>query len=111
MSNSFRLLTLAASVAVTGCAAPQNSQSPGLTGTVWIGPAADGGTMHCEFLAGERMRMSTAEGTWQQNDVTVTMNINNGYATYRGTINGTTMSGTAQNTAGKTWAWSVTKAP
>jgi len=66
--------------------------------------------MHCEFFTGGKMLLSAAEGSWQQHESTVTMAVNNGYATYSGTISGTTISGTANNQAGRTWGWRITKA-
>jgi hypothetical protein len=119
MRIAFCLLTILAGAGLTGCTTtepisqpvPAGGLSGGLAGTTWIGQSPDGGTMHCEFHAGGRLVLSAAEGTWQQHESTVTMAVGNGYATYRGTVSGTTMSGTAHNQTGKTWGWSVTKAP
>ncbi len=80
-----------------------------LAGTVWTGPSADGATMLCVFKSGGRMSVSAAPATWQQEGSVVTMQINNGYATYTGTIDGSTMSGSASNVAGNQWEWSITR--
>jgi hypothetical protein len=90
------------------CTTPP-AASAGLAGTVWTGPAADGGTMHCEFQSGGTMLLSQAPGTWQQTGSAVTMNVNNGYAIYTGEVSGSIMSGSARNAAGKSWTWSVTR--
>lgn len=83
--------------------------APRLAGTVWTGPSADGGTMHCEFKSGGRMSLSAAPATWRQDGAAVTMEVDNGFATYTGTIDGSTMSGTAHNAAGNQWQWSITR--
>lgn len=101
---------LAFAVMLASCSTTTTGSSPSnLAGTVWTGPSADGGTMHCEFKSGGRMSISAAPATWQQEGSAVTMEIDNGYATYTGTIDGSTMSGTASNAAGNKWEWSITR--
>ena len=102
------LAALAFTLVQTACTTTGSSPS-NLAGTLWTGPSADGGTMHCEFKSGGKMSLSAAPATWQQEGAAVTMEVNNGYANYTGTIDGSTMSGTASNAAGNKWEWSITR--
>jgi hypothetical protein len=50
----------------------------------------------------------TGANVWQQSGTTVTFSVNDGYATYVGTISGNTITGTAENINATTWPFSMT---
>jgi hypothetical protein len=50
----------------------------------------------------------TAPLPWSQSGNVVTFSVNDGYATYVGTISGNTITGTASNISATTWAFSMT---
>ncbi|MFO0867216.1 MAG: hypothetical protein U0744_21685 [Gemmataceae bacterium] len=47
------------------------------------------------------------EGTWKLEGSSIALVFYNGQVTYRGEVAGTTISGTARNAAGGSWAWTV----
>jgi hypothetical protein len=90
-----------------------------LTGTTWSGPADYGnGTKIMRFdfkpnggLVYSYNGSTYANGSWTQDGEEVTIEMNNRYAVYRGTIVGTKITGTASNVTGKQWTWSAELAP
>ncbi len=80
--------------------------------TVWSGneDLANYGQLTFHILPDNRAIMvdarSTMEGTWQQQGSQVTLTFDGGRIVYRGTVRGTTLSGTAGN-GRTTWTWSV----
>jgi hypothetical protein len=60
-----------------------------------------GGTLRYTYLNGS----TYSNATWKQTGSDVYLNFNDGYAEYTAHILGKTMTGTAHNTAGKSWNW------
>ena len=60
-----------------------------------------------ELLDGHPNNTTFYNDRWEQVGATITLYINDGYATYTGEISGGTMSGTATNVTGSTWPWSA----
>jgi hypothetical protein len=94
-------------LAVTG-----SGGGPRLARTVWSGTEqlAGYGKLTFRLLAGNRAVMvdarSTQTGSWRQSGNRVTLTFDKGRIVYRGTLSGTTLSGTAQN-GRTTWTWSL----
>jgi hypothetical protein len=93
---------------------PDNPLTPSIEGTVWAGTDSEGRDYVFRFKPRARLAFSTPSGsydedgdTWSQQGVSVTMSMTWGYATYRGAIDGDTMSGSASNIVGRHWRWSV----
>jgi opacity protein-like surface antigen len=102
------------------CRTLQGGGSSDVTGTTWTMTYYDKAvqqeyTYDITFLAGGKLSNSHPNDTtpdndsWEQNGTTVTLYFNNSYATYTGTIEGNSISGTASNVAGSTWEWSAVR--
>lgn len=84
----------------------------GLGGSVWDGTDSDGMYEIYTFLPDGHIGYTTPSGSydngiWTQTGNMVHMTFNNGYATYDGTIDGGVMRGSATNTTGKKWNWTL----
>jgi hypothetical protein len=85
-----------------------------VTGTKWMGKNGEGQETEYRFNAGgalhyKRKGQLYTNGTWEQTGSVIYMEINDGYAKYRGWITGDEMKGKATNVAGKVWAWEYKK--
>lgn len=85
-----------------------------LTNTSWTGMYDNDPNRYFNptFLPGGILRYTVPSGTWEngtwiQQGSTVIIETNNHYADMTGVINGTEITGTAHNTAGKSWNWRV----
>lgn len=52
--------------------------------------------------------VESGKDEWSQKGKKVTISYNDHYATYKGTINGNTITGKAKNIVGKKWTWTAT---
>ena len=89
-------------------------ETPSLQGTVWSGTKSDKTPYIFRFKPDGVLNYTSPTGTfenstWEQNDTSVYMQMNNNYAQYRGTIEGALMSGVGQNIKGDNWQWSATR--
>jgi len=90
---------------------PQVTTNP--QATQWTGSEtlAGFGSLTFQFLTGGRVVMfdakSTSEGTWRRDGQKVSLFFSGGRVVYTGTLNGSTLSGTAHNER-TTWSFSVT---
>src|SRR5688500_15940829 len=80
--------------------APGANAATSLAGTSWSGSDSTGEFRQYRFqsdgtLAYTTPKGSFTNGTWKQSGATVTFEINNHYADYRGEIRGDTIEGTA----------------
>lgn len=105
----------------TGAPAP----IPSIAGTIWTStinaPQSNGTTQErsyeCEFLTGSRLRCAYSgqvltNGIWYQNERLFRMDLNDGYSTWLGAIEGDRISGNSVNKLGHKWTWVFTrKAP
>jgi hypothetical protein len=86
---------------------------PTIAGTTWAGNDSDGSdwtfTFRPDGLLSYKLKSSTGDGTWKQDGNTVSMDVNNKYATFNGTIAGDRMSGAASNVTGHRWTWTFEK--
>jgi hypothetical protein len=96
-----------------------------IQGTSWQGTVLapdSNGELHdnayqIDFLPGNQVRWNTngnvyTNGRWRQNGRAVSMELNDGYSTWLGTIEGDRMSGNSINKLGHKWNWTLTrKAP
>ena len=84
-----------------------------LANTVWQGKEdlQGFGNLEFRFQSNASVLMidadGTTPGTWTQNGNQITLQFNNGRTTYTGTIQGNQMTGTARNSSGQPWAWTV----
>ena len=67
-----------------------------------------------KFLSGNRLHWKWNDklytnGTWQQNGRSIRMELNDGYSTWLGTIDGNRMSGNSTNRPGHKWSWVLTR--
>lgn len=96
--------------------------TPSIAGTVWTGPVAapqsDGTTKEslyrCEFYAGNRLRCEYAtsvltNGSWFQNERLFRMELNDGYSSWLGAIDGDRIIGSSVNKLGHKWNWVFTR--
>lgn len=92
-----------------------------LQGTTWEGtvraPTSDGeiheNAYQFEFLSGNQLNwrrnnVDDTNGVWRQNGRVVTIELNNGYSTWVGTIEGDRITGSSTNKAGNKWNWTLT---
>ncbi len=118
------LLVLCSCILVHAQDAGEPAQTPTIAGTRWTGnvkaPQGDGTLAdrfyRCEFQAGNRLRCEYAatvlrNGTWFQNGRLFRMDLNDGYSSWLGSIDGDGMSGNAVNKLGHKWAWAFTRVP
>lgn len=109
-----------AAASSTPSAAPGSSEPaatdavPDLAGSTWAGTDSDGDAYVYRFEAGGQYAFTSPSGsyqdpgdTWSQSGDQVTMSTSGGYATYTGTIQGDTVSGTASNISGHSWTWTA----
>lgn len=95
---------------------------PSVEGTSWIGTVRapdSNGDFHdnaylIELLSGNRLHWKWNDklytnGTWQQNGRSIRMELNDGYSTWLGTIDGNQMSGNSTNQPGHKWDWTLTR--
>lgn len=93
-----------------------------LEGTTWEGTvkAPDSkGEFHdnayqFQFLPGNKLHWKWNDSlytnaTWQQSGLSVRVELNDGYSTWLGTIEGNRMSGNSANKLGHKWEWSLTR--
>ncbi|HEX7999862.1 MAG TPA: hypothetical protein VF528_15855 [Pyrinomonadaceae bacterium] len=101
------------------------AQAPGVRnveGTIWDGTVRapdSNGEFHdniywIEFLPGNQVRWSTngnvyTNGKWRQNGRAVSLELNDGYSTWLGTIEGNRLSGNSINKLGHKWNWVLTR--
>ena len=81
-----------------------------LPGTTWTVTDSDGEHYSFQFAANgfltyEGRRGVQPNGRWQQDGGNISIDINNGYTIFSGTISGAAMSGNAVSREGKTWNW------
>lgn len=67
-----------------------------------------------DFLPGNKLRWKWADqfhtnGTWQQNGRAIRMELNDGYSTWLGTVEGNRMTGSSANKLGHKWEWALTR--
>jgi hypothetical protein len=87
-----------------------------LEGTTWKGTDSDGTAWSFEYRRGGALHYVLSgsphdNGTWKQDGATVVMETNDHYADYTGEIRGSQMTGSAHNTAGKSWTWVLDRQP
>jgi hypothetical protein len=100
----------------------QGTGSPLLEGTTWTGtvraPDSNGNFNDneyvMEFLSGNRLHWNWngtkyTNATWQQTGRAVRIEMNDGYSTWLGTIEGNRMSGSSVNKLGHKWDWVLTR--
>ncbi|MGH9966663.1 MAG: hypothetical protein ACREBG_02355 [Pyrinomonadaceae bacterium] len=98
------------------------SGAASVEGSVWSGsiraPQEDGKLVEsfyrCEFLVGNRLQCrysgtTYTNNTWHQTGRAIRMEMNDGYSTWLGTIDGDRMSGNSANKIGHTWSWVLTR--
>ena len=95
---------------------------PSLEGTSWVGtvraPDSNGefhdNAYQIDLLSGNRLQWKWNDtlytnGTWRQNGRSIRMELNDGYSTWLGTIEGNQMSGNSTNKPGHKWSWTLTR--
>jgi phospholipase D-like protein len=85
-----------------------------LAGTSWSGSDSTGEFTQYRFqpdgtLAYKSTKGSFTNATWKQKGATVTFEVNNHYAEYRGEIRGSVIEGTATNKQRFSWTWKVSR--
>ena len=93
-----------------------------LDGTTWEGtiraPDSNGefheNAYRIDFLSGNRLHWKWnnqvyTNGKWQQTGRAIRMEMNDGYSTWLGTLEGNRMSGTSVNKLGHKWNWVITR--
>jgi hypothetical protein len=93
-----------------------------LEGTTWEGiikaPDSNGdlqeNAYQFQFLPGNKLHWKWngtlyTNATWQQNERAVRVELNDGYSTWLGTIEGNRMSGSSANKLGHKWEWTLTR--
>jgi len=88
------------------------SHSPNVAGTTWRGADSDGEFLVCAFEPSGRLQYTTPtgkfrDGSWHQRGAAISMAMNDHYAEYTGTIDGSRMSGKAKNVVHKHWTWEL----
>ncbi|HWN10663.1 MAG TPA: hypothetical protein VNO50_15600 [Pyrinomonadaceae bacterium] len=123
-SVAVAILAICSCVFVHAQEAGPSASTPSIAGTRWTGnvkaPQADGTLAdrfyRCEFQAGNRLRCEYAatvltNGSWFQNERLFRMDLNDGYSSWLGSIDGDRMSGNAVNKLGHKWSWTFTRVP
>jgi hypothetical protein len=113
------VLVVPAPMAAPEAPAPRATFAPApgpILGTIWSGSGSDGRDFIFEFRDAGVLHYTSPTGTfdngrWIQNGRHVSWDMNDHYADYEGTIEGTTMKGRAWNKAGLKWTWTVEKQP
>jgi serine/threonine protein kinase len=105
-------IQLGAAQASELAAKPSVPFSGELPGTIWQVTDSDGDNYHFQFepnglLNYEARRGVRPNGRWQQEGANVTIDINDGYTTFSGTLDGAKMSGTATSREGKRRTWNA----
>lgn len=111
---------LLGAVLLTGCVTiptvtPPPDEVIDVLGTEWEGIGHDGDRMYLRFDEGGVIYYEiptladTTPGNdfWTQDGTAVRITTNDEFAVYEGVISGETMTGTARNTKGENWDWSV----
>ncbi|MBD0325596.1 MAG: hypothetical protein ICV68_04155 [Pyrinomonadaceae bacterium] len=93
-----------------------------LQGTSWVGtvraPDSNGefhdNSYQIDFLPGNQVRWNTngnvyTNGKWRQNGRSFSLELNDGYSTWLGTIEGDRISGNSINKLGHKWTWSLSR--
>jgi len=88
-----------------------------LYGTTWSGQESDGYTLTVHFNADGTFTYANTgvaddpshNETWKFEGMKITMSFNDGFAIRQGLLDGDTMNGSASNTKGETWTWTMTK--
>lgn len=88
-----------------------------LYNTTWSGPESDGYTLTVHFAADGTFTYTntgvaddpTHDETWKLEGMKITMSFNDGYAVRQGLLDDDTMNGSASNTKGENWTWTMTK--
>lgn len=93
-----------------------------LEGTMWEGtikaPDSNGefrdNAYQFQFLPGNKLHWKWngtlyTNATWQQTGLSVRVELNDGYSTWLGTIEGNRMSGSSANQLGHKWSWVLTR--
>ncbi|HEX8494071.1 MAG TPA: hypothetical protein VF658_14590 [Pyrinomonadaceae bacterium] len=96
--------------------------APSAEGTSWVGtvraPDSNGdfhdNAYQIDLLSGNRLHWKWNDtlytnGTWRQNGRSIRMELNDGYSTWLGTIEGNRMSGNSTNKPGHKWSWTLTR--
>lgn len=96
----------------------KSKNADNLTGTKWriVPVGSDLGTTELIFLPGGKIfetgmseeEVESGKDEWSQKGKKVTISYNDHYATYKGTVKGNTITGTAKNIVGKKWTWTAT---
>ncbi|NJM54692.1 MAG: serine/threonine protein kinase [Verrucomicrobiae bacterium] len=81
-----------------------------LVGTTWLATDSDGESYCFQFapngiLNYEAQRGIRASGKWQQDRGVISIDINNGFTLFTGSISGSKISGNAVSKTGKRWTW------
>ena len=99
-------------------AASAPSRPGDLAGTSWTGKGWDGSYLRFQFHEGGGVTYTTkhpmADGTWDdgcwaRDGDNLVVTVNQGYATYRGTIRSDRMEGTVVNVLGQEGTWGLTR--
>ncbi len=90
----------------------QLNDHPGLAGTVWAGPDSDGDLYEFHFLDDGALHYQNpsgfhTNGTWSNAGGQIQFQMNDGFSTYRGEIDGSGMHGEAWNKQGRRWTWQL----
>lgn len=89
-----------------------------LEGTVWRGSSSLGRDYQFEFLPNGVLRYSAWNGKavasyentrWQLSSNQLSLDFNNGFASWQGVVAGDNLSGTAKNKNGNSWTWDFKK--
>src|ERR1041384_1348993 len=97
------------------------SRDAGLVGTVWTGNSPQSGEFTVKFLAGGQLlylingiengqpKEFSSKGTWKQIGNHVRIVIGNSYSVWEGTLDDDLIKGTASNSEGEKWEWTLLK--
>lgn len=88
-----------------------------LYGTTWKGKDSTGDPLIVNFAADGSFTYintgvpddSTHAETWKLEGMKITLSFNDGFAIYQGLLDDDTMNGSATNTKGQSWTWTMTK--
>ena len=88
-----------------------------LYGTTWSGSDSTGDPLIVNFAADGTFTYvntgvpddSTHGESWKLEGMKITLSFNDGFAIYQGLLDDDTMNGSASNTKGETWTWTMTK--
>jgi hypothetical protein len=88
-----------------------------LYNTTWSGPESDGYALTVHFNADGTFTYTNTgvpddpshNETWKLEGMKITMSFNDGFAIRQGLLDDDTMNGSASNTKGESWTWTMTK--